>query len=71
MALLSREASRDNRSRQVSSAVLASRIFSRNAASLWKRRHRPVSNNSVRYLSRCSARLHQRATISRPLATSV
>ena len=46
--LLTREASRVTRSRQVWTAILASRIFSRKTASVWKRRQRPVSNSSVR-----------------------
>src|ERR1700694_3494148 len=45
-------------------------MFSRNARSLWKRRQRPVSNSSVRYSSRCSARAHQRATTPGPRVTS-
>src|SRR3954467_13968789 len=65
MAELSRDGSSDDRSRQSWTAALASWMFSRTPRSLWNRRQRPVSNNSVRYSSRCSARAHQRAEISR------
>ena len=70
MAELSRDGSSDDRSRQSWTAALASWMFSRTPRSLWNRRQRPVSNNSVRYSSRCSARAHQRAEISRLRAAS-
>src|SRR5436309_225236 len=70
MTELSRDGSSDDRSRQSWTAALASWMFSRTPRSLWNRRQRPVSNNSVRYSSRCSARAHQRAEISRLRAAS-
>ena len=69
--LLSSEASRVSRSRQVSTAALASLDVFEKGDFAVKRRQRPVSNSSVRYSSRCSARTHQRATMSRPRARSV